>query len=362
MCRLIFMLFIFCSSCSKKKIEPPSLPYVTVAQAQTQDMPLYFEYVGHVEANQIVNVKAQVAGMLNGQYFIEGQSVKAGDLLLTIDPRPFQAALAKAEGELAQNMAKLKQAEDTRKRYEQLVKDNFVSQLDYDQFVTNVYSAEADVQQGYADVATAKINLEYCTITAPIEAITSKLLINVGNYIPVGGQALLTLNQIFPIKVQFNIPEKDLPQITEANARDPLKVVAFLQGKPIEGQLSLINNQVDIKTGTVLLEAIFPNEDKRLWPGEFVDLRLILDIKKNATIIPSQAVCVGQEGLYVYVIRSSSLNNDEVELRPITIIQKEDLWTIIDKGLSSHETVVLEGQINLKPGAAVAIKQAGTGS
>ena len=357
MFKLIAVLscLILCS-CGKKKIETPSLPYVTVSKVDVKDMPLYLEYVGHVEANQIVNLKAQVAGMLNGQYFIEGQAVKAGDLLLTIDDRPFLASLAQAEGDLSQNVAKLKQAEDTRDRYAQLIQDNFISQLDYDQFVTNVYSLEGAVQQSYASVATAKINLGYCTIASPIDGVTSKLLINVGNYIPVGGQALLTLNQIMPIKVQFNVPEKDLPRIAAANLKEPLKVIAFVQGQPVEGQLSLIDNQVDINTGTLLIEAMFPNDDEQLWPGQFVDVRLILDIKKNAITVPTQAVFVGQDGFYVYVVKSSSLNNDEVELRQVILSQREDKEILIEKGLNPNEVVVLDGQINLKPGTQVTIQ------
>ena len=309
----IVLVFLVFSGCSPKKRTPPTLPYVTVAEVKVEERPLYLEYVGHVEANQSVEVRAQVAGMLMGQYFMEGQPVGYGDTLLMIDPRPFEAALAKAEGELAQNLARLRQAQDTKMRYEKLLLDNFVSQLDYDQFVTNVYTAEADVQKAYADVATARINLDYCTIKAPLDAVASKLLIDVGNYVPIGGTPLLTLNQVTPIRVRFNVPEKDLPRILEANNQSPLKVIVSLQQQEIEGALFLINNQVDIKTGTILIEALFPNEDKKLWPGEFVDVRLILEIKKEALVIPSQALFVGQEGLYVYVVKSSSLNNQEVE-------------------------------------------------
>ncbi|MFS8563133.1 MAG: efflux RND transporter periplasmic adaptor subunit [Rhabdochlamydiaceae bacterium] len=339
--------------CSKKEVPPPTPPYVTTGQASSQNVPFYFEYVGHVEAYQSVEIKAQVTGLINGQYFTEGQEVKAGDLLVTIDDRPFRAALSKAEAELAQNIATLRQARETVERYSLLVKESYISQLDYDQFVTNVYTGEAAIKQNYADIETATINLNYCTITAPITGVTSKLLINVGNYIPVGGEnPLMSINQVKPIKVEFNAPEKDLPYITLAQSKEPLKVIAYLQGAPIEGKLHLIDNQVNTGTGMILLQAVFPNEDMRLWPGEFVDVRVIVEIKKDATVIPAQAVLLGQDGPYVYVLTE----NRTVELRPVLPGLKEGSMVVIDKGVFPGETVIIEGQINLSPGASVSIK------
>ncbi len=346
-------LFLLFSACSKVQKPPPAPPYVTIGEASFQDVPFYFEYVGHVEAYQSVEIKAQVAGLMNGQYFIEGKEVKAGDLLVTIDDLPFQAALSKAEAELAQNIATLRQARETVERYSLLVKESYISQLDYDQYITNVYTTESAIKQNYADIKTAQINLNYCTITAPISGVTSKLLINVGNYIPVGGASpLMTINQVKPIKVQFNAPEKDLPHITLARSKEPLKVIAYLQGAPIEGQLSLIDNQVNTGTGMILLEAVFPNEDMHLWPGEFVDVRIILEIKKNATMIPAQAVLLGQDGPYIYVLNE----NRTAELRPVTPGLKEGSMVVIEKGVSPGETVIVEGQINLSPGSAVTIR------
>jgi multidrug efflux system membrane fusion protein len=183
--------------------------------------------------------------------------------------------------------------------------------------------------------------------------VTSKLLIDVGNYIPVGGaNALMTLKQVRPIKVQFTAPEKDLPQMTIAQHKEPLTVIAYLQGMPIEGKLSLIDNEVNTSTGMILLEAVFPNEDIALWPGEFVDIRVILEIKKNATVIPAQAVLLGQDGPYIYVLKE----NRTVELRSVTPSLKEGSMIMIDKGVSPGERVIVEGQINLSPGAAVSIR------
>ena len=350
---IILLTLLLSWGCSKKQPIPPLAPYVTVGKSSLQDIPLYFNYVGHVKPYQSVEIKAQVAGLINGQYFTEGQEVKKGALLLTIDDRPFRAALAKVEAELAYNIATLRQARETVERYSLLIKESYVSQLDYDQFITNVYTTEAAIKQNYADIETASINLDYCTMTAPITGVTSKLLIEVGNYIPVGGaNPLMTLKQISPIKVQFTVPEKDLPQITLAQNKEPLKVIAYLQGAPIEGKLFLIDNAVNASTGMILLEAVFPNEDKRLWPGEFVDVRVILEIRKQATVIPAQAVLLGEEGPYIYVLTS----NNTAQLRAVTPGLKEGSLIMIEKGVEAGEVVIVEGQINLFPGAPVTIK------
>lgn len=339
--------------CSQPPPQPRQPPVVTITQPVVKDVPIYYEYVGHIEANISVSVRAQVSGMISAQYFIEGQDVKTGDLLITIDPRPYQAALDKAEGELAQNIASLKQAKDTAERYAKLVQQEYISQLDFDQYVTNVYTAEAAVKQSQANVATAKINLEWCYIHAPVDGVASVMDINVGNYVGIGGTTpLMSVNQVTPIKVSFYVPEKDLPIIANTNREKRLKTVVFLQNTPVEGELYLINNQVDENTGTILIQSIFPNADKKLWPGEFVDVRLILETKKDALLLPSQAVQIGQQGPYVYVMK----NDHTVEQRNVVTGQKEDSMVIIEQGIRLDETVILDGQINLYPGTQVAVK------
>ncbi len=350
--QLAVLLLLF--GCSKEAPAPPPPHLVTIAKAESRDMPIYYEYVGHVEANQSVSIIAQASGLVTGQYFIEGQEVKAGDLLLTIDPRPYQAALEKSEGELAQNIANLRQAKETAERNAPLVQQQYISQLDYDQLITNVYTNEALVIQGKADVATAQINLEYCTISSPIDGVTSKLLIVPGNYVPVGGSSpLMTINQIRPIRVSLYVPEKDLPHIASLQSQKPLKTIAYLQNlPPSEGEILLIDNQVEESTGTILVQALFPNEDKKLWPGEFVSVRIILETRQNATVVPSHAVQVGQQGPYAFILK----NDRRVELRSVKIAQKEGDLTIIDSGIEPGETVIVEGQMNLKAGEQVAIK------
>jgi multidrug efflux system membrane fusion protein len=352
----LFLLLLL-AACSKPPAPVTPTPYVTVVQPKVEDVPLFYEYIGHVEPNQSARIKPQAQGIITAKYFTEGQEVQANDLLLTIDPSPYQAELDRASAELAQNLATLRQAKDTAERYSMLVQDAFVSQLDYDRYVTNVATADAAVKQSMADVEKAQIDLSYCTIIAPFKGVTSKLLIDVGNYVPVGGYGnseniILVLNQISPIRVSFFVPEKDLPRITALQQQNTLKTTVILNNACIEGDLYLINNEVDETTGTILLQALFSNEDQKLWPGEYLDVRLILETKKDAMLLPSQAVQIGQDGPYIYVVKS----DQTVELRKVKTGQKEEELIIVEAGLAPSETVVLEGQINLYPGAKVVIK------
>jgi len=349
----MLLLLLLCCGCSKPPpVEKPP-PYIRITQPRVADVPLYFEYVGHVEPNLTVNIKAQVTGLLTGQYFVEGQEVSKNSLLMTIDPRPFQAELDRNLGVLAENLATLEQARDTLKRNQPLAALNYISQLDYDQFITNVLTAEAAVEQAKAEVETARIDLSYCSIEAPFQGVASKLAIDVGNYVPIGGNTpLLTINQISPIRISFFVPEKDLLEIAPLQNQCPLVTRALRDQLWVEGKLFLINNAVDEATGMILLQAVFENSDRALWPGEFVDVRLILKTAKNAILVPSPVVQIGQDGPYVYVVKP----NQTVEMRRVVVGQKEESETIIVSGLGAHETVVSEGQLNLKSGIKVLIK------
>lgn len=349
--RWVLLLVFF--GCSKQPPPVRQLPYVKVAKPIVCDAPIYLEYVGHVEPNQSVHIKPQVSGVLTGQYFVEGQEVCENSLLLTLDPRQFQAELDKAQGELAQNLATLQQARDTANRYKDLVALNYISQLDYDQLLTNVLTAEAAALQSKADVEQAQINLSYCTIQAPIQGMTGKLLVNVGNYVTAGEDAsLLTINQISPIRVSFYVPEKDFVNIACLQAKESLRVKVLRGNEWIEGSLFLIDNSVDETTGTILLQALFDNQNQQLWPGEFVDVRLILKIQKDAILVPTQAVSIGQDGPYLYVLKS----NQTVELKKVKVGQKEDGKTWIESGITAEDTVIIEGQLNLNPGDKAQLK------
>ncbi len=351
---LILSLFAF-SACAKAP--PPKTPPVSVAatKAMTCDVPLYYDYVGHVTAFNTVQVVPQVQGYLTRLLFIQGQEVQEGDLLATIDVRPYQATLSKAEATLAQNVAALKYSKDAVERYSKLVQNDFVSQLDFDNYVTSVLSNEAIIKQNLADIESAKLNLGYCYLRAPMNSVAGIQLIDVGNFIPAGSSnAIVTLNQIQPIYVYFYIPEEDLVRIRPLQAKTPLKTRAFLEGEKDsshDGELNLINNQVDEATGSILLEATFANEDKALWPGQFVSVRLFLEECKGAIVIPVQAVQLGQDGAYVYVIKEDMTT----EMRKVKKGETTGELVIISSGLNAGETVVVQGQVNITPTSKVKI-------
>jgi multidrug efflux system membrane fusion protein len=308
-------------------------------------------------AKTSVKVLSQVSGTVVAQYFEEGQAVKRGDLLLVIDPRPFEAALASAQATLAQTCATLRYDKERTLRYGPLVQQDFISQLNYDQYVTSVLVDEAIVAQNKASIETAQINLGYCYIEAPMDSITSKLLVKTGNYVDANsGTELMLLNQIQPILVDFDVPETDLLTIQEQQQKGTLKLVVYpdpAHKHAFEGELTLIDNQINTNTGTVLLEGTLPNEQNILWPGHFVDVRLILEEKKGALLLPNDAILIGQKGHYVYVVKPDST----IEARYIKMGQRYgDSLISIESGISAGEQIITEGQLNLFPGLKVDIQ------
>jgi multidrug efflux system membrane fusion protein len=338
-------------ACSKPIAPPPPVAVATACPAVC-DVPLFFDYVGHVTAYNTVSIVPQVQGYLTNLYFEQGQDVKEGDLLALIDVRPYEASLAQAQAQLAQTIAELRYSEDAVERYSKLVQDDFVSQLDFDNYVTNVLSNEAIVKQNLAQIETAKLNLSYCYMKAPMDAVAGIYQVNVGNFIPAGNSnPIVTLNQIQPIYVQFTIPEDDLPRIQELQKQSSLAVRAFVEGeenKHHDGQLTLINNQVNEQTGSVVLEGTFANEDKSLWPGQFASVRTFLGTQKNAIVIPNQAVQIGQHGPYVFVIKEDMTG----EMRPVKLGEKISEYVVVLSGLSTDDVIVTEGQVNIIPGVS----------
>ena len=354
---LILAGLMLLSSCEKKVVQKPPAAPVYVSKSIEKDVPIYFDYVGHIEAYSTVEIQSQVAGILVEQHFEQGDDVKKDDLLFVIDPRPYQAALAQAEATLAQNIATLKFSEETVRRYTKLAQEDYVAQLTFDQYVTNVAVDEAIIKQNIAQIETAKINLGYCYIRSPIDATTGILNKYVGNFITVGESTpLITLNKIDPIYLNFYVPEQQLPKILELQRKSALKVEAIVNqdfSKPYPGNVTLINNMVDQDTGMFLIQATLPNQEKILWPGEFVTTRLFLETQKNAVLIPIKAIEYGQNGPYAYVVK----DNLTVELRNLTLGQAEGDMIIVNKGIVAGETIVVDGQVNLLPGVAVSIKE-----
>ncbi len=295
----LFCLLCLCS-CQKKAPPPPPPHTVSATQPVVRDVPVYVDYIGHIVAKTSVTVKSQVSGNLVMQYFVEGQEVKQGDLLLVIDPRPYEAALAKANGALAQTYATLHYDKETTFRYGPLVKQDFISQLNYDQYVTNVLVDEAVVAQNKADLETAQINLGYCYIQAPMDCVTGKLQVKTGNYVDANADTeLVLLNQIQPILVDFYVPETDLLTIQERQRSGMLKMIVYPDAAhkhPFEGELTLIDNQVNTSTGAILLEGTLPNKEKVLWPGHFVDVRLIYQRQKTPCCCPTMRSWSAKKG------------------------------------------------------------------
>ncbi|MCB1109996.1 MAG: efflux RND transporter periplasmic adaptor subunit [Chlamydiia bacterium] len=353
-------LLLACVGCSKKQApqEPKPVP-IQATKAISKDVPHYIETVGHMEAYNIVNIMAQVDGYLMKTYFADGADVKQGDLLYLIDQRPYLADLEKAEGALEESIANLGYAERTAERNSQLVKDEYISQDTFDNLVTNVMVDDATVKQNQADVETAKINLGYTTIYAPMDARAGERLVDDGNLILESQETtLVTLNQITPIYSVFFINEKDLPAVQRYKAKyHDLKVYSTVddpQSPTYEGVLTFIDNGIDISTGMIKLKATYPNEDKVLWPNQYVKVKLVLDVIENAVLVPFEAVQSSTKGKYVFVVKG----NQTVEMRTITVGQmQEDNTIVVTKGLKAGERVVTVGQVNLYPGAKVTIKK-----
>lgn len=351
-------LLLFCSllcNCQKKALVVKAHEVVATRPSK-QIVEVYRDYVGTITAKSSIELHAQVSGVLIGQYFVEGQSIQKGDLLLVIDPRPYQASLEKAKAEYFQTFAQLKLAEDTVQRYAKLAEQDYISQLNYDQYMANFLEQKAALGQSVADLENAKINLGYCYIHSPINAITGKLQFKPGNYIDTNRDTTLTLlNQIDPILVDFSVPETDLLTIQKFFQENFLKLYIFPtvdHSLRFEGHLTLIDNQINAATGAVLLEGTLDNQEHLLWPGHFVDVRLVLE-EKESLILPEQAVGVGQNGHYVYTINEDM----EVESTPIIIGQRyENGTTSIESGISTDDIVVAQGLLDLYPGKKVTVQ------
>jgi membrane fusion protein, multidrug efflux system len=318
--------------------------------------------IGRVEAFSTVDVKAQINGQVMQVNFRQGQDVKQGDLLFTIDPRPFEAALRQAQANLAKDRAQYRQAAADKERYSFLFKQGVGSRQQYDQAEATAASLAASMQADEAAVQTARLNLEYCAIRAPISGRTGDLLVHAGNLVkPDADTAMVVINQVHPVYVDFAIPEQQLPAVREFMAERKLPVQVSLpeQQGPLEsGELSFVDNTVDAKTGTINLKGQFANADSRLWPGEFINATLVLREHPDAILVPSQAVQTGQQGSFVFVVQPEM----KVALRPVVIGESIDNQTVVTSGLKPGETVVIDGQLRLIPGAKVTIKSGLTAS
>ena len=345
------------ASCGKKA-EPPKKPVVpvTVAAVVQKTVPVQILAIGNVEAYSTVGVKAQVGGQLLHVHFREGQEVKKGDLLFTIDPRPFEATLRQAEANLSKDSAQLENARVEVGRYADLVKKGYVAQQQYDQIRTNFATLEAAVEADRALVENARLQLKYCYIYSPITGRTGSLIANEGNVIKANADtSIVVVNQVQPIYVTFSVPEQYLGEIRKYMGGGTLKVEAFPSKgdkNPAVGRIAFIDNVVDTATGTIKLKGSFDNRDKRLWPGQFVHVVLTLTVQNNAVVAPTEAVQTGQQGQFVFVVRDDLT----AEVRPVVVSRTSGGESVIEKGLTPDEKVVTDGQIRLMPGAKMVIK------
>jgi multidrug efflux system membrane fusion protein len=329
---------------------------VSVAEAAAKDMPLDINTVGRVEAISTVAIKAQVGGEVTGVHFREGQSVRKGERLLTIDPRPFDIALRQAEAQLEKDRALLRNAEADMARYGDLVQKDYVTKQQYDTAVASRDVLAAAIKNDEATVANARLQLGYTTILSPIDGRTGSLLIDAGNIIKANDtNPAVVIEQMTPIYVAFAVPEQHLPRIKEYMAKAPLRAEAVPSGNghpPVSGTLTFVDNAIDQTTGTILLKATFDNPDGALWPGQFLNVRLTLTTEKGVIVVPSPAVQTGQAGQYVYVVKDDLT----AEMRPVKVSRAYGEESIIAEGLKPGERVVTDGQLRLAPGAKVEIK------
>lgn len=369
-----------CKAPQKRSAGPlPPVP-VSVAVATKESAPVQIRAVGTVEASATVQIKSRIDGQLMSVRFVEGSNVSQGDMLFEIDTRPFRQTLRQAEAAVAKDTALLKQAEANHARdiaqsknadaiaarNDALAKEGVISSEQKEQFRTNaealrqavqadaaaIESARALLEADGAAVERARLDLSYCEIRSPVSGRAGNLLVHAGNMIKANTDMLVVINQVAPIFVSFGVPEDYLPGIRKVAAVRKLAIDVAPQndsGKTIQGVLSVIDNTVDPNTGTIRLKAVFKNEDRQLWPGEFTDVIVTLDTRNDATLVPSESVQPGQKGQFVYVVKP----DQSTEMRLVTVGPTVGRKVIIEKGIAPGETVVTDGQLRLFPGAHI---------
>jgi membrane fusion protein, multidrug efflux system len=336
---------------------PAAIP-VTVGTAETRDMPVYVRGIGTVQAYKTVTVKSRVDGQIVKVPFEEGQEVKAGDPLFQIDPRPFQATLDQAIANKQRDEAQLAGAAADLERYGKLLGQGYQSRQSYDQQKATVESLKGSIAADQAAIETARLNLGYADIRSPIDGCTGSRQVDPGNLVQAGqNTALVTITQVKPIFVNFTVPQDQTDRIRTNQAAAPLTVVAYGSDDKTElgrGKVTLIENQIDPATGTLKLKGTFANSDERLWPGEFVNVRLILATRRDAVTVPQRTVMQGASDSYVYVVKAGNT----VERRTVEVAATQEGMAAIETGLAAGERIVIDGQYRLTNGAAIRVDTA----
>ncbi|MBV5338088.1 MAG: efflux RND transporter periplasmic adaptor subunit [Deltaproteobacteria bacterium] len=352
----LFIVFLICTSCTPKKAPKAKPPVpVNVVQALRKDVPVQVKAIGTIEAYTSVAIKSQVSGQIARLHFAEGSDVEKGALLISIDPEPFQATVHQFEATLAKDQAQAKFAREQAERYAGLLKEGIVTHDQYDLLRSNAESLAATLAADRAAIKNAKIQLGYCSIRSPISGRTGTIALQPGNLVKANDLPIVTVNQLTPIYATFSIPEKILAEVKLALAGKELKIEAVIPNEPGSaeaGTVSFLDNAVNPATGTIKLKGVFANTSRKLWPGQFTDVVMTLGIRKNAVVVPTNAIQTSQQGQFVYVVKA----DNSVEMRPVTATMVVGEDTVVAKGLAAGETVVTDGQLRLTPGAVVESK------
>jgi membrane fusion protein, multidrug efflux system len=330
---------------------PP--PLVTVVAASSQDVPRYLDEIGRNVAFESVSVMPQVTGRITERHFQDGENLKKGQLLFVIDPRPYKAQLDAAQASLQQAKAALDLAKIQFERDQELVGTRAISKQDYDTKKNTVDVSEAQVESAKAAIESAQINLDYCYIHSPIDGRAGARLVDVGNVVQANTTSLLLIQRLDPIYATFTITERDLPQVQKQMSRGMLNAMVRCPGDAEtfvrQGRVEFLDNAVQNSTGTVNLRATVSNPDHHFWPGQFVDVKLVLATENAAVLVPNEATQLSQQGPFVYVINA----DDTAELRPVALGQRQGKDVVITSGLKAGERVVVAGQLLVHPGGKV---------
>ena len=345
-------------ACGKGSVQAaPSMPapLVTVVKAAAQDVPRYLDEIGRNAAFESVTVTPQVGGRIVERHFQDGENLGKGQLLFVIDPRPYQAQVDAAQAALAQAKAALDLARIQFSRDEEVIATHAISKQDYDTKKNAVDVDQAQVESAQASLETAKLNLEYCYIHSPINGRAGARLVDVGNVVQPNATSLLSIQRLDPIYANFTITESDLPAVQKQMASGMLTAAVRLpsdpEGSARIGRVEFLDNAVQNGSGTVNLRATMSNSDRHFWPGQFVDVKLVLATEKGAVLIPNQAAQISQQGPFVYVVRQ----DDTAELRPVKLGQRQGDNVVVASGIAAEERVVLAGQMLVRPGAKVRV-------
>jgi len=356
--------FSGCASADKQKAQAaaPRAVSVAVAKVEQQEMPVYLVGLGSVTAFYTANIKSRVDGQIMRVNFQEGQVVKEGDLLIVIDPRPYQVQLEQMQAQIFKDQATLRDARLNLERYTTLIPSGSIAQQQVDTQKSLVDQLDGQVRTDQAQIDNAKLQLVYCNITAPFTGRVGLRQVDPGNIVhATDTNPMLVLTQLQPIAVVFTLPEDQLPTVAQHMKSSTLQVEAYsrdYQTKLATGKLMTIDNQIDQTTGTAKLKAVFDNKDNQLWPNQFVNANLLLETRKNSTVLPTAAILRGPQGAFVYAVKSDKT----VEARAVTIALTQGNMTAVTSGVTPGETVVTDGQDKLQTGSTIEPRPSGPGN